>query len=46
MEHLKQNPMFRVGLDVFEVKKLTSISNLAKPPPKLIHDCIIGVVLG
>ena len=23
VEHLKQNPMFRVGLDVFEVTELT-----------------------
>lgn len=45
VEHLKQNPMFRVGLDVFEVTELgfssfkhISTQDRATSCPKLTRD--------
>jgi phosphoglycerate dehydrogenase-like enzyme len=52
VEHLKENPMFRVGLDVFEVTSIRSASlNLIhcqkKTMFKLIYDSSnIVIVLG
>ena len=34
VEHLKANPMFRVGLDVFEVKKQTPLDKFRFPMTK------------
>jgi lactate dehydrogenase-like 2-hydroxyacid dehydrogenase len=31
VEHLKANPMFRVGLDVFEVKKTLLVKKFSRP---------------
>lgn len=41
VEHLKQNPMFRVGLDVFEVTLRTFKSrvNHMKTILNLVHNC-------
>lgn len=42
VEHLKQNPMFRVGLDVFEVTELNfSVSIFVDESETTIKSCMI-----